>query len=87
VLSIDKYVARKRLKEMAKTNETTGQFSTDIPFLIARATESLLWFGGVTTTAIIIKFLGYPLASIDTYLRIFHYFRAQQPIILPYSIL
>jgi hypothetical protein len=83
---IDKYNARKSLREMAINNETIRQFNTDTPLLVARAMECVIWFIVVAANAIIIRLLGYSLTSIDSYIRIFASPKTNSSVILHITI-
>lgn len=79
---IDKYRARKAIREMAINNETIRKFSTNTPFLVARAMECVIWSILGAANAIIVRLLGFPLTSIETYIRIFESPKANSSVMM-----
>jgi hypothetical protein len=79
---IDKYLARRSLRQMAIVNAKIRRFSKDTPFLVTQATEVVFWAILFTGDSVIVRLLGFPIISIDTYIRIFQSPKANSSVIL-----
>jgi hypothetical protein len=65
-----RYHARKTLYGIVKSHDITERCKKDVPFLITRATETLIWVILFTVNVLILRMIGSPIGYIDTYINI-----------------